>query len=63
MRYLLHIVQNLLDILLLLQVSLEDGGRGSSRKPLADREAAGVLEGVEHLSTQKACSSSDKDGR
>lgn len=58
---LLHIVQDLLDILRILQVGLEDSWRGGSREALADRETARVLEGVEDLSAQQACGAGNKD--
>lgn len=58
---LLHIIQDLLDILRALQICLEDGWRGGSREALPDGETARVLEGVEDLPAQQARSAGDKD--
>ena len=59
--YLLDLVQKSLDILGLLQVCLEDGGRGSTRESLPNHQDSRVLESGKQLATKKASGSRNEN--
>lgn len=57
----LGLVQQILNLLRVFQIGLQYRGRGGARKPLADDQTAGVLEGVEDLAAQEAGGAGDEN--
>lgn len=49
LKYSLRFIQNRVDFVNILQIRLQNRRRGSSRKALADSQAARVFEGIMHL--------------